>query len=115
MDRKATARQTLAIMEQGAYQYEGRTIDLHSELEEAVRSSFLITPQQAEELLEAYSECGGTAKVLTCAENISTVDAIRRLTEEGKALPIPEFCKRQKSGRRIYQWRDGAGGESGGI
>ena len=70
MDRKATARQTLAIMEQGAYQYEGRTIDLHSELEEAVRSSFLITPQQAEE---------------------------------------------QKSGRRIYQWRDGAGGESGGI
>ncbi len=84
MDRKATARQTLAIMEQGAYQYEGRTIDLHSELEEAVRSSFLITPQQAEELLEAYSECGGTAKVLTCAENISTVDAVRRLTEEGK-------------------------------
>ena len=82
MDRKATARQTLAIMEQGAYQYEGRTIDLHSELEEAVRSSFLITPQQAEELLEAYSECGRTAKDITCPENISTLDAVLRLTEE---------------------------------
>ena len=63
MDRKATARQTLAIMEQGAYQYEGRTIDLHSELEEAVRSSFLITPQQAKEI--ALSNAPG-ASVRKC-------------------------------------------------
>lgn len=84
MDRKATAKQTLAIMEQGYYQYEDRKVDIRSDMEASVRNSFLIAPRQADELLESYNKCTGTAKVNVCVENISTVDAIRRLTEEGK-------------------------------
>ena len=64
MDRKETARQTLAIMEQGYYQYGDSKIEIRSALEASVRGSFLITPQQAEELLAMYNVSGSTAKVL---------------------------------------------------
>ena len=84
MDRKATARQTLAIMEQGYYQYGDSKIEIRSALEASVRGSFLITPQQAEELLAMYNVSGSTAKVPVRTENIATVEAVRRLTEEGK-------------------------------
>lgn len=84
MDRKATARQTLEIMEQGYYQYGDRRIEIRSELEASVRGSFLITPQQAEELLAAYSVSESAAKVPVYTENIATVEAVRRLSEEGK-------------------------------
>lgn len=84
MDRKATARQTLAIMEQGYYQYGDSKIEIRSTLEASVRGSFLITPQQAEELLAMYNVSGSIAKVPVCTENIATVEAVRRLTEEGK-------------------------------
>lgn len=84
MDRKATARQTLAIMEQGYYQYGDNKIEIRSTLEASVRGSFLITPQQAEELLAMYNVSGSTAKVPVRTENIATVEAVRRLTEDGK-------------------------------
>ncbi len=84
MDRKETARQTLAIMEQGYYQYGDSKIEIRSALEASVRGSFLITPQQAEELLAMYNVSGSTAKVPVRTENIATVEAVRRLTEEGK-------------------------------
>ena len=84
MDRKETARQTLAIMEQGYYQYGDSKIEIRSALEASVRGSFLITPQQAEELLAMYNVSGSTAIVPVRTENIATVEAVRRLTEEGK-------------------------------
>ena len=84
MDRKATARQTLEIMKQGYYLYQDRRIDIQSDMEASVRGSFLITPQQARELIEAYSKSGGAVQISVCVENISTVDAVRRLSEEGK-------------------------------
>ncbi len=84
MDRKATGRQTLGIMEQGYYRYEDRKVDISSDMEASVRNSFLITPQQADELFEMYSKCACITKMNVCVENISTVDAIRRLTVEGK-------------------------------
>lgn len=84
MDRKETARQTLAIMEQRYYQYGDSKIEIRSALEASVRGSFLITPQQAEELLAMYNVSGSTAIVPVRTENIATVEAVRRLTEEGK-------------------------------
>lgn len=84
MDRKETARQTLAIMEQGYYQYGDSKIEIRSALEASVRGSFLITPQQAEELLAMYNVSGSTAIVPVRTENIATVEAVRRLIEEGK-------------------------------
>lgn len=84
MDRKATARQTLSIMEQGYYQYKDKKIDINLDMEHSIQDSFLITPQQADVLLEMYnkSECIKMPKVNV--ENISTVDAILKLVKEGK-------------------------------
>lgn len=114
MDRKATGRQTLGIMEQGYYRYEDRKVDISSDMEASVRNSFLITPQQADELLEMYSKCACITKMNVCVEKISTVDAIRRLTGE-RGYWRAEFCKCKESGRWLHQWRGGAGGESGSI
>ena len=63
MDRKATGRQTLGIMEQGYYRYEDRKVDISSDMEASVRNSFLITPQQAKEI--ALSNAPG-ASVRKC-------------------------------------------------
>lgn len=84
MDRKAVARQTLSIMEQGYYQYKDKRIDIGSDMEHSIRDSFLITPQQADMLLEGYSKSESTETSAVDAENISTVDAILRLVKVGK-------------------------------
>lgn len=99
MDRKETARQTLAIMEQGYYQYGDSKIEIRSALEASVRGSFLITPQQAEELLAMYNVSGSTAKVPVRTENIATVEAVRRLTEEGKEkIGVLNFASAKNTG-----------------
>lgn len=84
MDRKAVAKQTLSIMEEGYYQYEDKRIEIHLDMEHSIQDSFLITPQQADVLLEAYSKSESTVKPKVDVENISTVDAILRLVKEGK-------------------------------
>ncbi len=102
MDRKATGRQTLGIMEQGYYRYEDRKVDISSDMEASVRNSFLITPQQADELLEMYSKCACITKMNVCVENISTVDAIRRLTVEGKEdIGVLNFASAKNPGHRM--------------
>lgn len=84
MDRKATAKETLQIMEQGYYEYEGKRIDIQSDMDASVRASVLITPEQGTALLEKYSTDGGNnSSVGVRTENLSTVDAIRKLTDEG--------------------------------
>lgn len=83
MDRKATAKETLQIMEQGYYEYEGKRIDIQSDMDASVRASVLITPEQGTALLEKYSTDGGNSSVEVRTENLSTVDAIRKLTDEG--------------------------------
>ncbi len=84
MDRKAIANQTLSIMEQGYYEYQDKKINIHIDMEHSIRDSILITPQQADALLEAYSNSEGPVKFSVCVENISTVDAVLRLVNEGK-------------------------------
>jgi len=84
MDRKAVAKQTLSIMEEGYYQYEDKRIEIYLDMEHSIQDSFLITPQQADVLLEAYSKSESTVKPKVDVENISTVDAILRLVKEGK-------------------------------
>lgn len=84
MDRKATARETLQIMEQGYYQYEGKQVDIQSDMDASVRASFLITPEQGAALLEKYSRADSTTIREARVENLSTVDAIRKLAAEGR-------------------------------
>ena len=86
MDRKAVARETVKIMEQGYYELEGKQIDIGLDMETSIKHSFLLTPQQGEVLLEKYStsENVTSKNCTTYVENISTVDAIRKLAGEGK-------------------------------
>ena len=41
MDRKAVARQTLSIMEQGYYQYKDKRIDIGSDIDDAICPSII--------------------------------------------------------------------------
>lgn len=84
MDRKAVARETLQIMEQGYYVYEGRRIDIQPDMDASIRASSLITPKQGAELLEKHGKSGSTKTHHERVENLSTVDAIRKLAKEGK-------------------------------
>ncbi|MDE6220121.1 MAG: TIGR02452 family protein [Lachnospiraceae bacterium] len=84
MDRKATAKETLKIMEQGYYEYEGKQIGIQSDMDASICASFLITPEQGAVLLEKYNKTDSTQLRETRTENLSTVDAIRKLAAEGK-------------------------------
>ena len=88
MDRKATARETLNIMEQGYYEAEGRKIEIRELQKHSVKESFLLTPEQGEVLLDACkAQNNSTAEDFlskhTCVWNCSSVDAILKLTAEG--------------------------------
>ena len=84
MDRKATARETLEILKEGAYQYHGVRIDIQELQQHSVEGSRLYTPEQGEVLLEKYraGKCRGGACPCT-VESISTVDAILAMAAEG--------------------------------
>jgi len=106
MDRKAVARETLDIMRQGYYDVadaagngkEGtkrKRVSIREDLEWSVSHSVLITPEQGKGIMEKYegiSQTGPDGKrhgaggsLLTGrVENISTVDAVRKLAAEGK-------------------------------
>lgn len=84
MDRKATASETLQIMEQGYYQCNGTKIDIQSDMNASIRASFLITPEQGAALLEKYNKTDSTNIREERVENLSTVDAIRKLAQEGR-------------------------------
>lgn len=84
MDRKAIARETLRIMEQGYYEYEAKKIDIQSDMDASVHASSLITPEQGAALLEKYAPDGSAGSPAQRVENLSTVDAIRKLAGEGR-------------------------------
>ncbi len=87
MDRKAIARETLAIIKQGYYelpvkreaalgQYSEKVcIEIKKELTKSIEDSIIISPQQAKEIQEKVKmhKC---KQPETRLENISTVDAI---------------------------------------
>lgn len=86
MDRKAVARETLGIMERGYYEFEGKRVDVKVQMEQSISGSLLFSPEQGKKILEKYGKStedpGFSGK--TRVENISAVDAVRRLTEEGR-------------------------------
>lgn len=90
MDRKATARETLNIISRGFYVVPGETrrIDIKQDIEYSVKNSRLITPAEGAAILRRYEEESSKKKVTssvdTSVENISTVDAVRKLAARGK-------------------------------
>ena len=75
MDRKATARETLRILEQGYYLYGDQMISIIEAHEKSVKESVLITPEEGAQLLEAYEEGSrtGDEKCGCTVGDISTV------------------------------------------
>ena len=50
MDRKATARETLAIMDRGYYEINGIHVDIRERQADSVKRSFLLTPEQGKHM-----------------------------------------------------------------
>ena len=101
MDRKATARETLEILKEGAYQYNGVRIDIQELQTRSVKGSRLYTPEEGERRLEKYSkEAGSQNPACPCTvENISTVDAILALAAEGaQGLAVLNFASSKNPG-----------------
>lgn len=101
MDRKAVAAETMNIMEQGYYELGNKRTDIRADMEESVSRSFLLTPAQGEVLLEKYSKAekskGKNCRV--AVENISTVDAIRKLAAEKKdVIGVLNFASAKNPG-----------------
>mgnify|MGYP002516373569 FL=1 len=100
MDRKATARETLAIMDRGSYEINGIHVDIREWQADSVKRSFLLTPEQGEQMLKAY-EKGAKAqnrKTVFTTENGSTVDAILQFASEGKPAAVLNFASAKNPG-----------------
>ena len=109
MDRKAMAKETLEIMKQGYYEpeiknemgqkAEKRQIIIKEDMEQSIRRSTLISPAEGEKILEKYSLCANCSQPETRVDNISTVDAIRLLAEEGKTdIGVLNFASAKNPG-----------------
>lgn len=109
MDRKAIARETLEIMKQGYYELPvkneagqetgKRRIEIKEALEQSIRRSILISPQEGEKILEKYGASPGCGQPETRVENISTVEAIRILAEERKTnIGVLNFASAKNPG-----------------
>ncbi len=101
MDFKKMAGETLAIMEQGYYETEGRKVRIAEEQERAVRNSMLLTPVQGEALLEEWEKREKTDRTQETGyrvRNGSTVDAILELAAEGRAAGVLNFASAKNPG-----------------
>ena len=110
MDRKAVARETLAIIKQGYYElpvkkeaaleqtFQKVRVEIKKELTESIQDSIMIFPQQAKEIREKYKVCK-CKHPETRLENISTVDAIHILNREGKSgIGVLNFASAKNPG-----------------
>lgn len=109
MDRKAMAKETLNILNQGFYELtaqneagqesEKRQIRIKDAMEQSIKCSALISLEEGENILEKYRVCTNCSKPKTKVENISTVEAIRILAEEGKTdIGVLNFASAKNPG-----------------
>lgn len=111
MDRKAIAKESLEIMRQGYYRIESKKnpmpvqtkIDIRQDMEQSIKDSILITPSEGEELLKYYKEghsrLENQPQLTIIVENISTIDAIRKLIlEEKEKIGVLNFASAKNPG-----------------
>lgn len=109
MDRKAIAKETLEIMKQGYYELPGKNeagqkeekkqIKIKEAMEQSIRRSILISPAEVEKILAKYGTCKRCGQPETRVENISTVEAIRRLYGDGKTdIGVLNFASAKNPG-----------------
>ena len=109
MDRKAMAKETLKILEQGYYdvtvkneaeqKLEKRQIIIKEDIKQSIEKSKLISPVEREKIIEKYHVHTNCSKPETRVENISTVEAVRILTKEGKTdIGVLNFASAKNPG-----------------
>lgn len=109
MDRKLMAKETLEIIEQGYYvpdiknnnsqKTENEQITIKEDTEYSISHSILFSPEEGTEILQKYGACPGCSRPETRVANISTVEAIRMLTTEGKSnIGVLNFASAKNAG-----------------
>ncbi|NDO47815.1 TIGR02452 family protein [Clostridium sp. MD294] len=109
MNRKAMAKETLEILEQGYYErivkneanqeLEKQQISIKDDIKQSIEKSKLISPMEAEKIIEKYHVCKSCSKPEIRVENISTVEAVRVLTKEGKKdIAVLNFASAKNPG-----------------
>lgn len=100
MDRKAIARETLKIMEQGYYEQNGQRVEIEHLQKESVKKSFLLTPEEGEVLIKDCEKINKKAekKTVILTLNCATVDAILKLKDEGKQASVLNFASAKNPG-----------------
>ena len=90
MDRKAMAKETLRIIDQGYYEADGTHVDIQSMQKASVKGSFLLTPEQGEELFFVMNATEGN-KLLVLkfqAENLSDGENSLDIAQSGTRFKI---------------------------
>lgn len=95
MDRKAIAKETLRILEQGYYEYDGKKIEIKEIQEKAVEQSKLISPEQGEKILQELLLQGEVTDDIQ-VKNISTVQGI--LEERKEKIGVLNFASAKNPG-----------------
>ena len=96
MNRKEIAQETVKIQRQGFYEWNGRKVDISSQQRISVENSVLIEPKQWQAVASPVQEKIKTDIQLT-AEN--TVDAVLRLSQEGKSnIGVLNFASAKNPG-----------------
>lgn len=100
MDRKAIARETLKIMEQGYYEQNGQRVEIEHLQKESVKKSFLLTPEEGEALIKDCEKINRQTekKTVILTLNCATVDAILKLKDEGKQASVLNFASAKNPG-----------------
>lgn len=109
MDRKAMAKETLEIIKQGYYEpitkneirqeLKKRQIVIKECIEQSIKYSILISPKEGKKIIEKYNVCENCGKPEIRVENVSTVEAIRIFTMEGKTnIGVLNFASAKNPG-----------------
>lgn len=80
MDRKAMARETLEIIKNGYYDAGGKRVDIQALQDDSVKNSFLLTPEQGDEVLkqclaEEFTVCCTKEEKAVCTEEQTKIFA----------------------------------------
>lgn len=106
MDRKAMAKETLKIINQGYYEpkcskniEENTKIIIKEDIERCIGCSKLISPADGAKILERFDSSEKCAQPETRVENISTVEAIHILTSKQKTnIGVLNFASAKNPG-----------------
>lgn len=98
MKRKGIAQETLKIQQQGWYEVNGVEVNITNQQRDSEQNSFLLTPEQGNELIEEMKPLpdGGLASYRL--ENQSTVQAIIEMNQKGNTSAVLNFASAKNPG-----------------